>query len=117
MLSEDNRRTLAWLDHELAPESTTAKVALAPVALPTGLCALALDAAVVHPICTADDAWLDTRDLLWTARDESALRRTLFVPLAVLATPLVFAGDWLGRWLFPLPEHPERKDQQERKTP
>lgn len=104
MFDRDNRRTLELLDRELAPASTGTRLALAPLALPLGVGALVADAVVVHPTCSLDDAWLDTRDLLWRSRDESALRRALFVPLAVLATPVVFAGDWVGRCLLPLGE-------------
>lgn len=102
MCRESNRRTLDLLDRELTPESTAAKVALFPVALPGGLVAFAADLAVVHPAATVDDAWDDTEQLLWHPRDESSLRRVLFVPLAALATPLVFTGDWFGRWLLPI---------------
>jgi len=102
MFRTDNRRTLNLLDRELAPEDTAAKVALAPLALPAGIAAFATDLAVVHPIATIDDAWNDTEELLWHSEDESALRRALVVPLAAVATPFVFAGDWFGRWLLPI---------------
>ena len=102
MFRTDNRRTLNLLDRELAPEDTAAKVALSPLALPAGIAAFATDLAVVHPIATIDDAWNDTEELLWRSRDESALRRALVVPIAAIATPFVFAGDWFGRWLLPI---------------
>lgn len=104
MTDRDNRRSLNLLDENLVPESTAGKVALAPVALPVGTAAFVADLMLVHPACTIDDAWLDTVDLLWTSREESTLRRVLFMPLAAAATPLVFVGDWAGRWLFPIPE-------------
>jgi hypothetical protein len=107
MFREENRRTLEMIDRELAPASTGAKVALAPVALPVGVAAFAADLAVVHPIASLDDAWLDTEELLWQSKDESGLRRALFVPFAAVATPFVFAGDWLGRWLLPIRGRPE----------
>src|SRR5262245_31079463 len=102
MFRTDNRRTLNLLDRELAPEDTAAKVALAPLTLPVGIAAFATDLAVVHPIATIDDAWNDTEELLWHSEDESALRRALVMPLAAVATPFVFAGDWFGRWLLPI---------------
>ena len=102
MFRTDNRRTLNLLDRELAPEDTAAKVALAPITLPVGVAAFAADLAVVHPIATIDDAWEDTEELLWRSHDESALRRALVMPLAAIATPFVFAGDWFGRWLLPI---------------
>ncbi len=102
MFDDDNRRTLNWLDRELTPDSTAGKVALAPIALPVGIVAFVADAAVVHPITCLDDAWLDTVDLLWDAGDETGLRRALMTPISVLATPVVFLGDLLGRWTLPL---------------
>lgn len=102
MFRSDNRRTLNLLDQEAAPASTGTKVALAPLALPIGVLAFAADLAVVHPIATIDDAWDDTEELLWRPKDESGLRRALFVPLAAAATPFVFFGDWFGRWLLPI---------------
>lgn len=102
MLRSDNRRTLNLIDRELTPGSDGAKVALAPLALPVGVAAFAADLAVVHPIASIDEAWSDTEQLLWRPRDESALRRALFVPFAAVATPFVFAGDWVGRWLLPI---------------
>jgi hypothetical protein len=102
MFRTDNRRTLNLLDRELTPKDTAAKVALAPIALPVGVAAFAADLAVVHPVATIDNAWNDTEELLWRSRDESALRRALVVPIAAIATPFVFAGDWFGRWLLPI---------------
>ena len=55
--------------------------------------AFAADLTVVHPVASIDDAWDDTADLLWTPRGESTLRKVLFVPVAALATPVVFAAD------------------------
>jgi len=49
MSESDNRRLLNALDEHLAPESTAGKWALAPVALPTGLVAFAVDAAITVP--------------------------------------------------------------------
>ena len=104
MAERDNRRTLNVLDGALAPSSDGARWALAPVALPVGLVALVADAVVVHPISVVDDAWGDTVEWLWTPDpDESHFRRAMVVPLAALATPLVWTGAWLGRSVFAVP--------------
>lgn len=105
----DSRRTLDVLDHNLTPASSTARALLLPVAVPVGIGGILTDTLLVNPIHAIDDAWLDMVDVLWTSDDETPLRRALFVPLAALATPVVFAGDWLGRCVLPLPPRKEGK--------
>lgn len=104
-MHDGSRRTLDLCDANLAPapESTTTRALLLPIAVPVGCVAGIVDTVAVNPVCAVDDAWADTVDCLWRSRDESALRRVLFVPLAALATPIVFGGDWLGRSVFPIP--------------
>ncbi len=100
---KDSRRTLDWLDATGTPSSSVARGVLLPVAIPIGCAGLLTDTLLVNPVCAIDDAWADTKDLLWTSQEESELRRALFTPLAALATPFVFGCDWLGRSLLPLP--------------
>ncbi|HTE06719.1 MAG TPA: hypothetical protein VK824_11020 [Planctomycetota bacterium] len=102
-----NRLTLNAMDEHLAPESAAGRWAAAPVAFPAALLGLAMDALVVHPASVLDDAWRDTQDWLWTPRpSESRFRRAVLLPLVVLATPLVYAGDWLRHALFRVDPHP-----------
>ena len=102
VFSSSHRHTLDWLDENLAPDSRGARIALLPVAVPVGLVGLTVDAVVVNPVLAVDDAWEDTRALLWSAPDETSFRRAMFVPFAALATPVVFTGDWLWRSLWPV---------------
>ncbi len=104
----DNRRTLNALDDQLTPDSVSARWIAAPVTLPIGVVSLAVDAAVVHPCCVFDDAWGDTVEWLWTPHGASRFRRAVMIPLSALATPFVFAGDWLGRALFDI--DPRKED-------
>lgn len=101
-LDRNQRRTLDWLDAHLAPESAVARGCLLPLAIPVGLLGFAADTLAVNPALAVDDAWGDTAELLWEPRDETLLRRVFLVPLATLATPLVFTGDWLVRSLVPI---------------
>ena len=103
----DHRHALDWLDATMTPASPTARGLLLPVAIPVGVGGLLTDILLVNPVLAIDDAWGDTADLLWKSQEESALRRVLFTPLAAVATPFVFAGDWLGRSLLPLPPRRE----------
>jgi hypothetical protein len=104
-MRDDSRRTLDWLDAHAAPDSPTARAWLLPVAVPVGLLGWTADTVVVNPIAAIDDAWLDTRGLLWESKEESTLRRVLFTPLAALATPVVLGTDWLMRAVFPIEPH------------
>lgn len=103
MFDPDNRRTLNWLDANLTPTAHAGRMALLPLSIPVGFVALSADAIIVHPVLVIDDAWGDTVELLWTPDDdESLLRQALFSPFAAVATPFVFAGDWLWRSVFPV---------------
>lgn len=114
-IRDDSRRTLDLLDANLTPGSPVGRGLLLPVAIPVGFAGLLCDTVVVNPACAIDDAWLDTTDLLWSSRDESMLRRTLFTPVAALATPLVFGLDWLWRSLVPLAPRAELGDEPARR--
>lgn len=107
IFDSDNRHTLNLLDEHLTPEDAAAKWALAPIALTAGLVAASVDAVIVHPINVVGDAWGDTAELLWDSPDESGFRRAIFAPVAVIATPFVFVGDWLGRSSFSIPPREE----------
>jgi len=109
VFSSQQRHTLDWLDRNLTPGSSGVREALLPVAIPVGVIGLASDALVVNPAMAIDDAWRDTVELLWSAQDETSMRRALFAPLAAVATPVVFASDWLWRSLWPL--EPRREEQ------
>ncbi len=100
--SEKYRRTLNLLDQAIAPKSTAARVALAPIALPLGLMATVADQFFVHPVTVVDDAWDDTIEALWSVESETAFRRGLLLPLKTIATPFLFLGDFLMRSALPI---------------
>lgn len=100
VFNPENRRVLNWLDGQVQPESTTARIALAPVGVPVGSAALVLDMAVVHPVSVIPDAADDVYELYWKPRDMDWFRKALIFPLITVATPPTFLGDWLGRALF-----------------
>lgn len=103
LADEDNRRTLNALDARISPDSLAGRIAVAPLVLPLGVAAAATDQLLVHPIVVAPDAWDDTVDVLWTPDpQESAFKRGLLLPLALLATPPFLLGDWLIRSAFPV---------------
>lgn len=90
------------LDEVVAPESTTAKVALAPLFIPAGAVTLAVDAVILHPISVIPTAADDTLETIWEDPEGSLVWQTfLFVPKVVF-TPIFFSFDWLFRSLFDL---------------
>lgn len=113
MSERANRRTLNALDEHVAPESDGARWAWAPVGLPMAFVAWGVDFLVVHPACSIDDAWGDTVEWLWTSHGETRFRRAVFIPLAALATPFVFVGDWVGRWILDIDPREDDGDETE----
>lgn len=105
MAKADNRRTLNWLDAHATPSSTGARWAMAPIALPTGIVALAADAVIVHPCCVIDDASIDVYEWLWTNEGETDLRRWAMAPVRAVVSPFAFAVSWTGRALFAISPH------------
>ncbi len=100
VFDEDNRRFLNVMDGAIQPESTGARIALAPAMVPVGTVALVADMVVVHPVCVIPDAADDVYELYWKPRDIDWLRKTLLFPVIVVATPPTFLFDWLGRSIF-----------------
>lgn len=112
--NDERRRVLNYLDENLAPASTTGRWLVSPVALPVGVCALATDAVVVHPLSQIDDAWVDTVDVVWDFDDSSEFRTVLLVPLRAVSTPVVFGVTWLFRSLFDIRDSVQPVEETER---
>lgn len=101
VMERENRQTLNSMDERWAPTTTAGRWAAAPAAFPAAIVGLLVDALVVNPSLAFDDAWVDTVDWLWTPDpDESRFRRAIIVPLAAVATPFVYLGDWIRLGFF-----------------
>ena len=100
VFNEENRRTLNRLDEWIQPETTGARLALAPAAVPLGTVAGATDMVLVHPVSVIPDAADDVYQLYWKPRKMEFLRQALLIPIFALLTPPTFVGDWLVRSLF-----------------
>ena len=100
--NKDNRVLLNKMDKTIQPQSTTAQVALAPVMIPAGTAALAIDVAVIHPVVEIPDAWDDVYKLYWQPREITPFRRAMFFVPIVALTPVTFVGDWTLRIIFPI---------------
>lgn len=100
MLNKDNRRLMNKLDEVIQPESTAARVGLAPVGIALGLGSLAADQAIVHPANMLPVARDDAKKSLWSSAETDSLSGAILMPLRVAATPPYFAFDWVMRSLI-----------------
>ncbi len=88
------------LDGAVRFESTAGKIAAAPVFVPVGFLAGAIDIVVVHPACSVPPALEDTGKFAFDTKDmEPEIVVLLFLPRLVLS-PLYFVGSWSVRSLF-----------------
>lgn len=100
VFNPNNRRLTGALDKKIQPETTTAKIALAPIVIPLGFAALSADFAIVHPISTLPKCWEDTARIIWRNPSGGLAQQTfLFVPKVILS-PILFVADFLLRSLF-----------------
>ncbi len=100
VFNEDNRRALNQLDEWITPESTAARAALSPAAIPVGTAAGAADMVLIHPVCSIPEAWDDVYELYWKPREMEFIRKALLIPINIVLTPPTFVGDWILRSLF-----------------
>ena len=106
-----NTPALSALDRAVQPETTLAKVALAPVFIPVGAACGALDVLVLHPARATGYAAEDTWRVVWADSGLSHTEQTLlFVPKAAVS-PVVFAFCWFGESFFDL--RPEKAKEPE----
>ena len=116
----DNRPIWNSFEQNLVPEQDGWFYATLPLTAPLGLCAVLLDTFVAHPLQILDDAVSDAGDL-WDDNDldfeHAYYTEMAFLPFRAILTPLIFAGSFLGRSFFDIPEHkqPLTDEQRERR--
>jgi hypothetical protein len=100
----ENRLVMNSLDEAMQGsaiiDSTTGKVLAAPIALPVGVMAGAIDMAVVTPARATVPAAEDTNTYLWKDPQGSELRQMMLLLPKAAATPVVFITDWAFRSVF-----------------
>ncbi|MCB1191711.1 MAG: hypothetical protein H7A23_16990 [Leptospiraceae bacterium] len=101
VLSKKNRYTLDFLDENLDPESTGARIALAPVAIPVGITAFVIDGFLIHPIyslpCAVDDSF-------WVFREVSNtyVLEIIVFPMRIVTMLATFLGSEIVRITIPI---------------
>lgn len=116
-LNRDNTPLLNGVEKHLVPEKTWQKAVAFPLIFPVGICAITLDAFIVHPISVADEAYDDTMDTLWKRLNwkDEYMTECFLLPWRTISTPIVFTGDFLGRAMFDIPDR-SSKIKREAKT-
>jgi len=109
-----NRRLMNLCEKHLVPESTSGKLAMAPIILPVDIAAAALDIAVVHPATVVDDAWLDTKAVAWEPTRRGYVTECALLPIRTAFTPVAAGWFFLSRVLFDTPPWPPAPDELER---
>ncbi len=98
----DNTPVLNFVEDRLLPEAKSARYFVYPLLLPAGLAAVAIDGVILRPISVADDAALDTKELLWEYfnwKERYVTECVLLIPRTAL-TPVVLGADFLGRTML-----------------
>ena len=97
VMETENRRVLNSLDQLVQFESTSAKVAAAPVFVPIGVAAGLTDMVIVHPAVSIPEAGEDTWEVLWKNPQGSEFRQMMLFLPKVVASPILFVTDWVAR--------------------
>lgn len=104
VMSRENRPVLEGLDAVVKKsglaDSTTSRIAFAPLAVTAGLTAVTIDMVVITPTLATVPAMDDTSTWLWKDPQGSEMRQAMLFMPKVAATPIVFVTDWAFRSLF-----------------
>ena len=96
-----NTPLVVAVEEHLVPKSTTGKIVAFPLILPVGIVAGLLDVFIVHPVSVVPNAAADVRRLIWEPQKQSGYVTVVgSVPFKLVATPILFALDWLARSAF-----------------
>ena len=101
VLDEDHRYVARTLDENLSPESTAAKVALAPVAVPVGFTALLIDGAVINPVWSLPEAF-DDATYVFTDVRYTGIGEIVVFPMRLFTFTAMFVGSEAARCALPI---------------
>lgn len=103
VLGENNRYITKFLDEGAVPESVSAKVALAPVAVPVGLTALVVDGFIINPIVSLPKAFDEACSVFDFERIPSAgIGEVVVFPMRIVTFVAIFVG--MEIWYCFIPE-------------
>ncbi len=105
VLSEDHRHIAYYLDEHAVPEGTAAKVAAAPLAIPTGLAALSIDGFAINPVLNVPRAFEDAKMVFDPEIvPYASVGEILVFPMRIVTFVVIFVGSEVARCLFPFPD-------------
>jgi hypothetical protein len=107
VFNRENTRALNFVEKQLVPADPLAKKLTYPITIPVSIVAVTIDMFLLHPLFVVPDALDDTNDWLWSRMEwekEYFTTAASVVPRTA-ATPLAFAGSFLGRSTFDMPHH------------
>jgi hypothetical protein len=97
-----NRVTTNWVEENMWPESSGGKVLAVPVVFPAQTAALVLDAVLVHPLRSLDEAGSATTREVWSNMDwgNRYMTQCAALPWRMVWTPVAFSSHWLANSIF-----------------
>ncbi len=99
-MRKENRIITNQMDELINPESTGAKITLAPLAVPLGTVTLLTDTFILHPVRVLPKSAEKTWEFFWKDSQEGIVLQTfLFFPKLIL-TPVGFVFIWLSYSIF-----------------
>ena len=97
VFNPENTPTTNWLQKALTPPDRDPTFGETFVLWTGGALTMTLDAVIVHPAMSFDDAWHDTVRFLWSDLDWEGdyVTECARLPLRAVATPFVYIPMWL----------------------
>ena len=100
VVGEEGRHLTNVLDENLSPESTPAKVMLAPVAIPVGFTALVVDGVVINPVVNLPEAFEDAYAVFDDVPFTGPFEIVVF-PMRIVTFGVIFVGSEVARCMIP----------------
>jgi len=91
VLSQEDRVLTRTLDEKFTPRSGVAKIAAAPVALPVGVAALAIDGVLLNPVRNLSDS-AELANIVFEEVPFTGLGEVIVFPMRLITYPILFLG-------------------------
>lgn len=99
-MKKENRVITNALDEIIDPQSTPAKIALAPIGIPLGTVSLLTDTFIVQPIVSIPESVSKTYEIIWKEPEGGIVRQSFLLVPKIVFTPIGFLILWYGYTFF-----------------